>query len=363
MLSKHRAGRAVLRLAALAKLFCPPNVAGALRRQFLEPPAFVLGARRSPTAGRTFCRRHSQTGQPAGLGSQRMAGGIAVHRDVDNFSRTTARHRLAAPLESAVGCSSTGAGCSMPSAINHPSRVTPLGFWNTNMTKPLNPPVRILLGPGPSEIHPRVLEALAKPTVGHLDPYYLELMNGMQQMLREVFRTKNEMTMAISGTGSAGMEAAVVNVIEPGDAMVVCVNGVFGGRMVDVAAARGRERDQGRTPVGRGFYAGRFERRSGQGQAESRRHRDGGNLDRGTAAAGRDFQAGARRRRAVAGRYRHGAGRHSRRSRQMATRRRLFRHAEMPQLPAGIGADHVRPEGDGKNSRPQDRRCKAGIST
>src|SRR3954453_6998657 len=107
------------------------------------------------------------------------------------------------------------------------------------MKKPLNPPPRILLGPGPSEIHPRVLEALAKPTVGHLDPYYLELMNGMQQMLRELLRTKNEMTMAISGTGSAGMEAAVVNVIEPGDSMVVCVNGVFGGRMLDVATRAG----------------------------------------------------------------------------------------------------------------------------
>ncbi|HTQ38291.1 MAG TPA: alanine--glyoxylate aminotransferase family protein [Pirellulales bacterium] len=103
----------------------------------------------------------------------------------------------------------------------------------------LNPPVRILLGPGPSDIHPRVLAAMAKPTVGHLDPYYLELMNRMQEMLREVFRTKNEMTLAISGTGSAGMETAVVNVVEPGDSMLVCINGVFGGRMADVAQRAG----------------------------------------------------------------------------------------------------------------------------
>src|SRR5436190_7512604 len=121
------------------------------------------------------------------------------------------------------------------------------------MTKPLNPPVRILMGPGPSEIHPGVLEALAKPTVGHLDPYYLELMNGMQQMLREVFRTKNEMTMAISGTGSAGMEAAVVNIIEPGDSMVVCVNGVFGGRMVDVAERAGAKVAKVERPWGEVF--------------------------------------------------------------------------------------------------------------
>jgi alanine-glyoxylate transaminase/serine-glyoxylate transaminase/serine-pyruvate transaminase len=104
---------------------------------------------------------------------------------------------------------------------------------------PLNPPTRILLGPGPSDVHPRVLAALAAPTIGHLDPYYLELMNAMQQMLRGVLRTKNEMTLAVSGTGSAGMEAAVVNLIEPGDSMLVCVNGVFGARMADVAARAG----------------------------------------------------------------------------------------------------------------------------
>jgi alanine-glyoxylate transaminase / serine-glyoxylate transaminase / serine-pyruvate transaminase len=106
---------------------------------------------------------------------------------------------------------------------------------------PLNPPVRTLMGPGPSDTHPRVLQALSAPTVGHLDPYYLQLMNEMQEMLRAVFRTKNAMTMAVSATGSAGMESAVVNLIEPGDRMVVCVNGVFGGRMVDVATRAGAE--------------------------------------------------------------------------------------------------------------------------
>jgi alanine-glyoxylate transaminase/serine-glyoxylate transaminase/serine-pyruvate transaminase len=100
---------------------------------------------------------------------------------------------------------------------------------------PLSPPSRILMGPGPSEIHPSVLAAMAAPTVGHLDPYFLRVMDEVQSMLREVFGTKNHMTMAISGTGSAGMETCVVNLIEPGDRMVVCVNGVFGGRMADVA--------------------------------------------------------------------------------------------------------------------------------
>ncbi|MFO0821073.1 MAG: alanine--glyoxylate aminotransferase family protein [Pirellulales bacterium] len=110
------------------------------------------------------------------------------------------------------------------------------------MTHPapeLNPPPRILLGPGPSDTHPRVLQALAKGTVGHLDPFYLQTMDELQRMLRGVFRTENRMTFAVSATGSAGMEATVVNLIEPGDSMIVCVNGVFGGRMADVAARAG----------------------------------------------------------------------------------------------------------------------------
>jgi alanine-glyoxylate transaminase/serine-glyoxylate transaminase/serine-pyruvate transaminase len=96
-------------------------------------------------------------------------------------------------------------------------------------------PQRILLGPGPSDVPARVLAALGAPTLGHLDPAYLKIMDHTRQMLREVFRTKNELTMAISGTGSAGMEACVANLIEPGDEMIVCVNGVFGTRMRDVA--------------------------------------------------------------------------------------------------------------------------------
>lgn len=103
----------------------------------------------------------------------------------------------------------------------------------------VNPPRRLLLGPGPSEIPPRILAALASPTVGHLDPYFLQVMDELQSMLRQVFRTQNKLTLAVSGTGSAGMETVVVNLIEPGDKMVVCVNGVFGGRMADVAARAG----------------------------------------------------------------------------------------------------------------------------
>ncbi len=105
----------------------------------------------------------------------------------------------------------------------------------------LNPSERILLGPGPSGVAPRVLEAMAKPTLGHLDPEYLAMMDNLREMLRQVFRTRNPLTLAVSGTGSAGMEACVANLIEPGDAMLVCVSGVFGTRMRDVAERCGAE--------------------------------------------------------------------------------------------------------------------------
>jgi alanine-glyoxylate transaminase/serine-glyoxylate transaminase/serine-pyruvate transaminase len=103
----------------------------------------------------------------------------------------------------------------------------------------LNPSPRVLLGPGPSDVHPRVLTAMATPLVGHLDPEFLVIMNETQDMMRQVFRTQNRLTFPVSGTGSAGMETCVVNLIEPGDKMVVCVNGVFGQRMTDVAQRAG----------------------------------------------------------------------------------------------------------------------------
>jgi alanine-glyoxylate transaminase/serine-glyoxylate transaminase/serine-pyruvate transaminase len=105
----------------------------------------------------------------------------------------------------------------------------------TPLPPPLDPPQRILLGPGPSDVPPRVLQALACPTIGHLDPEYLKVMDDMRALLRHVFRTKNELTVAMPGTGSSGMETCVANLIEPGDEMIVCIGGVFGGRMSDVA--------------------------------------------------------------------------------------------------------------------------------
>jgi alanine-glyoxylate transaminase / serine-glyoxylate transaminase / serine-pyruvate transaminase len=117
----------------------------------------------------------------------------------------------------------------------------------------LCPPRRVLMGPGPSDVSPRVLAALAAPTVGHLDPYFLRIMDETQKMLRAVFQTTNELTLAVSGTGSAGMETCVVNLIEPGDRMLVCVNGVFGGRMADVAERAGAQVTRLERPFGEVF--------------------------------------------------------------------------------------------------------------
>ncbi len=94
-----------------------------------------------------------------------------------------------------------------------------------------NPPQRILMGPGPSDVSPRVLEAMSRPTIGHLDPAFVGLMDEVKARLQYAFRTKNDMTMAVSAPGSAGMETCFVNLVEPGDTVVVCINGVFGGRM------------------------------------------------------------------------------------------------------------------------------------
>src|SRR4029077_11541654 len=102
-----------------------------------------------------------------------------------------------------------------------------------------NPPKRILLGPGPSPVDDRVLAAMSAPLLGHLDPLFLQCMDDVQALLRYVFETENRVTIPISATGSAGMEAALVNVIEPGDSIVVGINGVFGQRMRDIVERAG----------------------------------------------------------------------------------------------------------------------------
>ena len=99
------------------------------------------------------------------------------------------------------------------------------------MTDSFYPPRRVLMGPGPSDVSPRVLGALARPTIGHLDPAFVALMDEIKVLLQFAFRTDNALTLPVSAPGSAGMEACFVNLIEPGDTVIVCQNGVFGGRM------------------------------------------------------------------------------------------------------------------------------------
>ena len=99
----------------------------------------------------------------------------------------------------------------------------------------LQPPQKVLLGPGPSTVHPRVLQALSLPVMGHLDPAFFQVMDDVCEMLRMVFHTTNSMTVPISSTGTGAMETACANIIEPGDSMLVCRNGYFGIRLADIA--------------------------------------------------------------------------------------------------------------------------------
>jgi len=101
--------------------------------------------------------------------------------------------------------------------------------------KPLNPTPRILMGPGPSDAHPRVLKAMATPLIGHLDPEFVAIMDEVKAMVQETFITKNHLTFVVSAPGSAGMETCLVNLLEPGDECIICINGVFGGRMAEIA--------------------------------------------------------------------------------------------------------------------------------
>ncbi len=104
-----------------------------------------------------------------------------------------------------------------------------------------SPPARLLLGPGPSPVHPRVLEAQSRPLVGHLDPAFLELMEQVKERLRHVFGTANRLTLPISGTGSAGIQCGLANLVQPGDRVVIGVCGVFGGRMAEMVRRLGGE--------------------------------------------------------------------------------------------------------------------------
>lgn len=116
---------------------------------------------------------------------------------------------------------------------------------------PLRPPDRLLMGPGPSNVHPRVLEAMSTPLIGHLDPAFIRLMNEVQELLRYTFRSSNRWTIPVSGTGSAAMEAAFANLVEPGDVVLVPTNGYFGARMESMARRAGGDVVHVEAPWGR----------------------------------------------------------------------------------------------------------------
>src|SRR5262245_43533571 len=117
----------------------------------------------------------------------------------------------------------------------------------------LAPTPRLLLGPGPSDAHPRVLSAMTTPLLGHLDPQFLDLMGETQEMLRQVLRTKNRLTFPVSATGTAGMETCLVNLIQPGDTAVVATMGYFGNRMADIAGRCGAKLTTLEAPWGTAF--------------------------------------------------------------------------------------------------------------
>ena len=137
------------------------------------------------------------------------------------------------------------------------------------------------MGPGPSDIHPRVLSAMGRPTIGYLDPVFVEMMEELKGLLRYAFQTENALTFPVSGPGSVGMEMCFVNMVKPGDKVIVCRNGVFGGRMIENVERCGGTPSWSRT-LG---HAGRPEQGRGRTQEESRcedrRLRSRGDLHRG----------------------------------------------------------------------------------
>ncbi len=147
-----------------------------------------------------------------------------------------------------------------------PGRVLPMpNHAPPSLPQPLDPPRRILLGPGPSNPAPSVLAALARPTLGHLDPLFLAVMDEVRPMLRTVFGTENELTFPMSGTGTAGMETVFVNLVEPGDRVVVGANGYFGERMCEIARRAGAEVVRVEREWGRALDAEAF-RKAARGQ-------------------------------------------------------------------------------------------------
>ncbi len=134
-----------------------------------------------------------------------------------------------------------------------------------NPMDPVQPPTRLMLTPGPSCISQRVYRALATPLVGHVDPWFTEFMGGVQELMRRIFQTQNHITFPISASGTGGIETAVVNLLEPGDEAIVCVNGTFSARMAEIAERTGAKIHRVSAPLGRTVDPDDV-RRAGQGR-------------------------------------------------------------------------------------------------
>ena len=124
---------------------------------------------------------------------------------------------------------------------------------------PFQPPRRVLMGPGPSDVPQRILDAMARPTIGHLDPAFTAMMEDIKTLLRYAFQTENKLTFPVSGPGSVGMETCFVNLVDPGDKVVVCINGVFGGRMLENVKRTGGVPVVVEDPWGRAVDPGKVE--------------------------------------------------------------------------------------------------------
>ena len=131
-----------------------------------------------------------------------------------------------------------------------------------NAFNSFHPPQRTLMGPGPSDIHPRVMTAMSQPAIGYLDPVFVEMMEELKSLLRYAFQTKNALTFAVSGPGSVGMENCFVNLVEPGDKVIVCRNGVFGGRMIENVERCRRHAGRRRGRLGRAGRSAQAGRRA-----------------------------------------------------------------------------------------------------
>src|SRR5438093_12989140 len=191
-------------------IFSPPRGAAAPRSPL---PACAAARRPRERPARACSRRTRRPGAPpAGRRCRRRR----PRRADERRARPAAPDRFVAAVPPRVQCAAV-----------------------TTVPGAFAPPGRILLGPGPSDVHPRVLAAMAAPLVGHLDPVFVARMEEVKALLRFLVATENALTIPISGTGSAGMEACVVNLVEPGDEVVVGVNGVFGTRLAEVATRAG----------------------------------------------------------------------------------------------------------------------------